>query len=503
MSKKFFRNMIVYEIYPTSFCDSNGDGVGDLKGITSKLDYIVKTGFNALWLNPFYRSPFKDGGYDVEDFFDVDPRFGTLNDFSELAKEAHQRGISVIVDLVAGHSALTNPDFLRSAESSTNQNSDLFIWNDNPWNKENGLISGMFDRHGCYMVNFFAHQPAFNYGFHRIEEPEWQMSYKDKRTFAAREYMLKVMRFWLDQGADGFRVDMADSLVKNDEDKSATIEIWKWMFKKIRKEYPDVFFVSEWSDPERSFKAGFDADFVLDHWDNFYHRFFRSNASSRGTSIINGGGDIEFALADMKERFAQAEKQKSFLALISGNHDTCRIANYLDLKQLKIFYMFLFTLPGIPFVLYGDEIGMKTANLPSKDGGYQRTGTRIPMIWDESEPSHGFSSSKDTYLPFDPGNNVSVKNAMNDKDSLYHFIRELIALRKKIRDLSDPHLEIKEESRVFFFERGRYQLIANMSDKECIFKGKAIISSDVIKKTLPPGTAVLVRKNAGQTSSNI
>ena len=495
MSKKIFRNMIVYEIYPTSFSDSNADGIGDLRGITSRLDYIEETGFNALWLNPFYRSPFKDGGYDVEDFFDVDPRFGTLDDFRELARQAHQRNISVLVDLVAGHAALTNPDFLKSAEDARNENSDLFIWNDNPWDKGDGLISGMFDRHGCYMVNFFAHQPAFNYGFSRIDHPAWQMSYKDKRTFAAREYMLRVMRFWLEQGADGFRVDMADSLVKNDEDKSATIEVWRWMFRRIRKEYPDVFFVSEWSNPKRSFEAGFDADFVLDHWDNFYHRFFRSNASSRGTSIISGGGDIAFTLADMKERFEQAEKHKCYAALISGNHDTWRIANYLDLKQLRVFYMFLFTLPGIPFVLYGDEIGMKTADLPSRDGGYQRTGTRIPMIWDDNEPCHGFSSNKETYLPFCPENTVSVESAKKDKGSLYHFIRELIALRKKIRDLSDPHLEIREENRIFFFDRGSYQLIANLSKKECSFEGKAVIASCEIRKTLPPGNAVLVRKN--------
>ena len=375
MSKNIFRNMIAYEIYPTSFSDSNNDGIGDLKGIASRLDYIRGMGFNAIWLNPFYRSPFKDGGYDVEDFFDVDPRFGTMEDFRNLAQEAHEREIRIIVDLVAGHASFQNPDFLESAKAEKNGKSDLFIWNDNLWNKSENLISGMFDRHGCYMVNFFAHQPAFNYGFKEIEHPSWQMSYRDKRTFLAREYMLKVMRCWLNNGADGFRVDMADSLVKNDEDKSATIEVWRWMFKRIRKEYPEAFFVSEWSYPERAFKAGFDADFVLDHWDNFYHRFFRSAENTRGISIIHGKNDVSFALNDMKDRFEQAENQKSYLALISGNHDTWRIANYLDQDELRVFYMMLFCLPGIPFVLYGDEIGMKTPHIPSKDGGYQRTGT--------------------------------------------------------------------------------------------------------------------------------
>ena len=485
--------MIAYEIYPTSFYDSNNDGIGDLKGITLKLDYIKGMGFNAIWLNPFYCSPFNDGGYDIDDFFKVDKRFGTLNDFKNLIKQAHKKDIKIILDLIPGHAALTNKEFLKSAESKPNKYSDLFIWNDNPWSKSDNLISGMFDRHGCYMVNFFTHQPAFNYGYKQIKEPSWQISYKDKRTYKAREYILKVMRFWLSNGADGFRVDMADSLVKNDDDKSATIEVWRYLFKKIRKEYPDAFFVSEWSYPERSFKAGFDADFVLDHWDNFYHRLFRSDDSSRGTSLINEGGDVEFVLKDMKERFAQAEKNKSYLALISGNHDTWRIANYLDHDQLKLFYMFLFMMPGIPFVLYGDELEMKTnKDLPSKDGGYQRTGTRIPMIWDDSKPYHGFTTQK-PYLPFYKENKISVSKAIKDQNSIYNFISELIKLRKNIKDLSDPHVEIKEENRVFIFERGKHKLIMNMSPKPYSYSGKVIFSTCVSEGTLPSAQAILIK----------
>ena len=495
MSKKSFRNMMAYEIYPTSFYDSNGDGIGDLKGITEKLDYVGSMGFNAIWLNPFYKSPFKDGGYDVEDFFDVDPHFGNLEDFRSMVNRAHELEIRIIVDLVAGHASFNNKDFLRSAEAIRNEKSDLFIWSDNPWEKGDGMISGMFDRHGCYKVNFFAHQPAFNYGFKEIDEPAWQMSYKDKRTLLARNYLLDVMRFWLGNGADGFRVDMADSLVKNDDDKKATIEVWKWLFKKIRKEYPEAFFVSEWSYPELAFEAGFDADFVLDHWDNFYHRFFRSDENTRGTSIINGGNDVEFTLKDFRERFEAAEKNKSYLALISGNHDSWRIANYLNDEQLRMFYLMLFTLPGIPFVLYGDEIEMKTSDISSKDGGYQRTGTRIPMIWNDEEPYHGFTDGKEPYLPFSKENKVSAEQAVNDENSLYHYICKLTALRNKISDLKDPHVEVKEENRVFTFTRGKYLLISNMSEEEYEFEGKVVFSSKKFKGKLPPQCAVLVKKS--------
>ena len=493
MNRKVFHNMIAYEIYPTSFYDSDHDGIGDLNGIRKKLDHIKEMGFNTIWLNPFYVSPFKDGGYDVKDFFDVDPKFGTLKDFEKLITKAHQMDLKIIIDLVAGHSSYENPDFLKSASAQKNEYSDLFIWNDNPWQKGPNLISGMFDRHGCYMVNFFAHQPAFNYGFNRIDEPDWQMSYKDPRTFQAREYLLKVMRFWLGKGADGFRVDMADSLVKNDDDKSATIEVWKYLFKKIRKEYPKAFFVSEWSDPGRSFEAGFDADFVLDHWDNFYHRFFRSDASSRGTSIIHGGNDVAFALEDLKDRFAKAKDHKANLSLISGNHDSKRIADHLNDKELRVFYLFLFTMPGIPFLLYGDELGMRSPELPGKDGGYQRTGTRIPMIWNDREPYHGFSDHE-PYLPFSDLNTVSLVKAKKDEDSLYHFICRLTKLRTRINDLKDPDLEVDEKNRVFRFKRGRYELILNLSEKDCEFKGEAIISTSGIDTRLPAGEAMLVKK---------
>lgn len=484
--------MIAYEIYPTSFCDGNGDGTGDLQGIISKLDHVKDMGFNAIWLNPFYVSPFLDGGYDVKDFFDVDPRFGTLEDFDELIRQAHEKGLSILLDLVAGHASFENKDFLESAKPKRNEYSDLFIWSDNPWEKAEDLISGMFDRHGCYKVNFFAHQPAFNYGYKDIDKP-WQMSYKDERTFKAREYILNVMRFWLSRGADGFRVDMADSLVKNDEDKSATIEVWNDLFKTIRAEFPDAFFVSEWSWPERSFSAGFDADFVLDHWDNFYHRFFRSDENTRGVSIIHGKGDIAFALKDMKERFQAAKDHDASLALISGNHDSTRIANYLNDDELKMFYLMIYTLPGVPFVLYGDELGMKSSDLSSKDGGYQRTGTRIPMLWND-EKGHGFTISETPYLPFYDDNKVSVKMAMEDENSLYHFICKLASLRKMIKDLRYADLKIEEADRVFLFERGNYVLIENMSDKEYAFKGKAIISSKAFAGKLPPKTAVLIEK---------
>lgn len=489
-----FKDLVFYEIYPTSFYDSNGDGVGDLNGIRAKLDYVKELGCNAIWLNPFYKSPFKDGGYDVSDFFDVDPMFGTMDDFKLLLKEAHEKGIKIVIDLVAGHASEDNPIFRRSAEAEGNENSDLFIWNDSPWNLEPGyrLIAGRYDRYGCFMVNFFEHQPAFNFGFKEVKYPSWQMSYKDERTFQAREYLLKIMRFYLSMGVDGFRVDMADSLVKEDEDKSATIEVWNYLFGVIKKEFPHSFFVSEWSYPERSFKAGFDCDFVLDHWDNFYHRLARSGDYSRGTSALNGG-EIDFMIEDLLKRVEESKKAKKLLGLISGNHDSVRVANYLDEEKLKLFYLILLTLPGIPFIYYGDEIGMKWVDLYSKDGGYQRTGSRTPMQWNDSKNA-GFSETEgELYLPVNLGSKVNVRDQLIE-EGLLNWIKSLIRIRHENAELQDIDLfDLKVLDRVIEIDRGSLKLVINLSNKDVEVKGE-VLASTGLNNIAKPYTGVLVRK---------
>ena len=497
MSKTSFKDLIFYEIYPTSFYDANNDGIGDLKGIELKLDYVKELGCNAIWINPFFKSPFFDGGYDVEDFFDVDPRFGTIEDFKSLVKTAHSKGIKIVLDLVAGHASIKNKEFQRSAEAKRNEYYDLFTWNDSvwEWNPNFRLIGGLYPRSAEFLVNFFAHQPAFNYGFNIIDRP-WQMFYEDKRTYQAREYMLNVMRHWLSLGADGFRVDMADSLVKNDNEKEATIKVWQYMFSVIRKEYPDTYFVSEWSNPSKALEAGFDADFVLDHWDTFYHYMVRSNENSRGVCAFNGGDNLDYILHDMKWRFSEANKHNAYIALISGNHDTPRIADSLDINKLKMFYLFQMSMPGTPFIYYGDELAMKTMPLDSKDGGYQRTGVRIPMIWDNSKKNHGFSNTDgETYLPFYDVNKVSVVDALQDKNSLYHFIKRVIQIRKEYEELRSPKFEIEENNRVMTIKRGdNLKVIINLSNQEYRVNGDIIISSQEMNgDMLKPYSAAIIK----------
>ena len=216
---KWLDNAIFYEIYPQSFLDTNGDGIGDFQGIIRKLDYIQELGCNALWLNPCFLSPFYDAGYDVADYCKAAPRYGTNEDLKELFTKAHEKGMHVILDLVPGHTSIEHPWFQASLSPEENEFSHRYIWTDKAWkgfdNIGNiaGCIRGLSDRDGSCAANYYTTQPALNYGFYKVEEP-WQKDMHSPEAMATREAMKEVMRFWLGMGCDGFRVDMAGSLVK-------------------------------------------------------------------------------------------------------------------------------------------------------------------------------------------------------------------------------------------------------------------------------------------------
>lgn len=495
----WIKDALFYEIYPISFKDSNGDGYGDLNGITSKLEYVKDLGFNAIWLNPFYKSTFKDGGYDVTNFFAVDRKFGKMKDFENLLKKAHELDLKIIVDLIPGHTSEEHPLFLESAKAERNEYSDMFIWNANIWDYERPyiLISGRHPRNGSFMVNYFSHQPALNYGFNRITHPNWQLHYTDPRTFKARQLMKDVMKFWLKKGVDGFRVDMADSLVKNDEEKTATIEVWQDIIGEVKSEYPDVVLVSEWAYPEKALKAGFTSDFVLDHRDNFTHYLARSTPQTEGLSVLDGGDQKRF-INNVMDWVNQAKNHNGYISMISGNHDCPRIATFHDGDKLKLFYMFLFTLPGVPFVYYGDEIGMKHRNLPSKDGGYQRTGDRTPMQWDNSK-NRGFSTTDgELYLPVDD-EICNVEDEINDNDSLLNYIKEMIKVRKSFSSLSNNNIRFENrDDNILVYERDEIYVIVNLSDHELpVDTSNLVIGSSknsIINGKLQPNTGIILRK---------
>lgn len=544
----WLKDAVFYEIYPQTFFDTNGDGIGDIQGIIEKLDYIVELNCNALWINPCFDSPFKDAGYDVRDYKKVAERYGTNEDLVRLFETAHDKGVHVLLDLVPGHTSEEHAWFQESGRAEKNAYSGRYIWTDS-WFKGiagHPYIGGEMQRDGTYMLNFFKCQPALNYGFKEKRE-SWQTEMHEPDALATREAMKDVMRFWLDQGCDGFRVDMADSLVKDDdENKSGTCEVWREIREMLDRDYPEAALVSEWSNPYQAINsAGFHMDFYLDHWHNGYNtllRDYESNAVDNSYFKSDADGDINRFLDDYLPKY-NATKDNGYISFMTCNHDTIRPRYTLTEQELKLAYAFLFTMPGVPFLYYGDEIGLNyVPNLLSKEGGYTRTGSRTPMQWNEgvnagfseAEPEKlylpiqcGIEDVKQVYDPdaagsskqedentrvYDQGEKadegnlseeqgetvrggglseekktdagsmaeqrevpvgrqqsmVSVERAMQEKASLYHTVKSILALRHACKDLqADAPFKVlsHEKEKAFVYQRGDMVLIVNPKNR--------------------------------------
>ena len=437
---RWLDNAVFYEIYPQSFLDTNADGIGDLKGIIKKLDYIRDLGFNALWINPCFASPFGDAGYDVSDYYMVAPRYGTNEDLKQLFAEAHSRGIHVLLDLVPGHTSVEHPWFRESLKPEENAYTSRYVWTDSVWESPEsmGCLRGMSQRDGSCAVNFFSHQPALNYGYYEITRP-WQQRPDDAGPRATLEAMKDVMRFWLGLGCDGFRVDMAASLVKNDPEGKGNIALWQNVRAFLNEEYPEAAMVSEWGEPDKSLQGGFHMDFLLHFGPSHYNDLFRCDHPYFSDS---GLGDASACVARYLESRKKAGKE-GLICIPSGNHDMLRLAKFLNEEQRKLAFTFLLTMPGAPFVYYGDEIGMNyVEGLTSVEGGYNRTGSRTPMQWD-STANDGFSSADKTQLYIkqdDSPDRPTVEKQKLDADSLYNEIIKLIKLRNEntaLHNLSD------------------------------------------------------------------
>ena len=445
-SPAWLENAVFYQIYPQSFRDSNGDGIGDIPGIIEKLDYLQSLGVNAIWINPCFESPFQDAGYDVSDYYKVAPRYGTNEDLRRLFVEAHQRGIRVLLDLVPGHTSIEHPWFKASCQHARNEYSDSYIWTNSAWEWQvpgYRLISGYAERDGSYLTNFFYFQPALNYGFARPEQDQpWQQAVDAPGPQRNRLELKNIIRYWLDQGASGFRVDMAFSLVKGDPGELETSRLWQDIRRWLDQKYPEVCLVSEWGRPRTAIPAGFHVDFCLPFGMPGYVALLRKPYTHLGPGTdrygfayfdSSGYGNIREFLDNYLLHYEQT-KGRGLIAIPTGNHDTGpRLAQGRTTADLELIYLFLMSMPGVPFIYYGDEIGMNTIEgLPSKEGAYNRTGIRTPMQWADVTNA-GFSSApaEKLYLPIDKRPDRPTAAAQEaDPDSLLQRVRKLIALRK-------------------------------------------------------------------------
>ena len=451
MAKKipeWFRNAVLYEIYPQSFRDSDGDGVGDFAGIVEKLDHVKSLGVDAIWLNPCFDSPFQDAGYDVRDYLRTAARYGSSADLKTLIDEVHKRRMRLLLDLVPGHTSLEHPWFKAAVSREKTPYDDYFVFTDGKVKELDGypFVCGYGDRDGYYMINYFYSQPALNYG---ISDPKpelpWQLPCDDPRLKPLREEIRNVMKFYLDAGCDGFRVDMAFSLVKGRVGRDAALrELWLDYSSWMKKNYPDAILLAEGGRPDFAFDCGFDSDFLLS-WKTPKHAntgMFRAEEYEPHTDVLKPGTPRSFFsressgnsrdFMDEVDALLAHDGGEARFTIVTGDHDETRLCRCRTVEELKTAFTFIFTMPGRPLLYYGDEIGMRyLPQVGNIEGSYQRGGSRSPMQWEKGERV-GFSAadpSKFYIMPDPDPERPCVADQENDPDSLLNFTRKLIELR--------------------------------------------------------------------------
>jgi len=442
-SSSWWREGVIYQIYPRSFADSNGDGVGDLPGIIAHLDYLNdgtpnSLGVDAIWLSPVYPSPMRDFGYDVANYHDIDPVFGTLEDFDRLLAEAHKRGIRVIMDWVMNHTSDQHPWFLESRSSRDNPKRDWYIWRDraNNWQSVFGGPAWTWDEitSQYYLHLFLPEQPDLNW-----RNPE------------VRQALFAEARFWLDRGVDGFRLDVADAYFKDaqfrdnpfhlgglrayerqkhvyDRNQPETHQALK-EFRKLVDQYPERMLVGEVSKETAASFYGNGAD-ELHLAFNFAFLHCPWDARAFHRTI---------------EAWERALPPGAWPCYVLSNHDVPRHYSRYALGRFsearaKVAAAMLLTLRGTPFLYYGEEIGMRQGRIPHAEildppgkrywHFYKgRDGCRTPMQWNDG-PNAGFTTGR-PWLRINPDyRQVNVAVESHDPNSVLSFYRRLIWLRK-------------------------------------------------------------------------
>lgn len=447
--KKWWQKGVVYQIYPRSFADSEGNGTGDLRGVISRLDYLEWLGIDAIWLSPIYPSPMADFGYDVSNYTDVHPMFGTLEDFDELVTEAHRRGLKVILDFVPNHTSDEHPWFVESRSSKSNPKRDWYIWADpasdeglpNNWESNFGGPSWTWDETtGQYYLNSFDPKQA---------DLNW-------RNPEVREAMYDVMRFWYERGVDGFRIDVLHIMIKDenlqdnpsDPDWEPGDTPWDWQSRVYSEDRPEVHEISaemrELADSYGGRVLIGEIYLPVDRLMAYYGEDLGGVHLPFNFQLIlleywNAG-----KVRRIVDEYEAALPEGGWPNWVLGNHDNYRVASRIGPERARLAQMLLLTLRGTPTVYYGDEIGMHDVEIPEhlivdprgKDQPeFSRDPARTPMQWDDS-PNAGFTTG-DPWLPIAEDHaeiNVAVQS--EEPGSMLEFFRGLIRLRKKSPALS-------------------------------------------------------------------
>lgn len=471
VNKKWWKESVAYQVYPRSFMDSNGDGIGDLKGLTSKLDYLKDLGIDVIWLSPMYKSPNDDNGYDISDYHDIMDEFGTMADFDELLAGVHERGMRIILDLVINHTSDEHPWFIESRSSKDNPKRDWYIWADGKDGKEpnnwESIFSGPAWKYDEATDQYFMHifstrQPDLNW-----ENPE------------VRESLENMVNWWLDKGIDGFRVDAISHIKKkpgfpdmpNPEGLDVVpcfpymmnvegIDEWLADFSQRTFKKYDVMTVGEANGVKIA-----DADRWVGEENGYFNMIFQFEFLDLWDKNSDDSRVDVRALKKALTKWQTGLEGRGWNALFIENHDQPRrVSSWGNDKEYwkesaKMLAALYFLMKGTPFIYQGQEIGMTNVQFPriedyndvgmvnyyrverEKGRSHEelmkliwkqcRDNSRTPMQWNASSDKAGFTSGDSTWLGVNPNYvDINVETQLDDPDSILSFYKQLIRLRK-------------------------------------------------------------------------
>lgn len=515
VDKKWWKESVFYQIYMPSYADSNGDGYGDFKGMTDKLDYLQSLGIKGIWLTPFLTSPKVDNGYDIADYYEVDPTYGTKADFDIFLKEAHQRGIKVIIDMVLNHTSTDCKWFQESRKSKDNPYRDYYIWKDEPNNWES-LFGGT-----AWQKDSLTNQ----YYYHKFDVRMADLNWANPEVVSEVQ---NILRFWLDAGVDGFRLDVinflntdgitTDNPTKdgqqdhvNDINQSGVKDAMR-IIKATVNEYDDRFIVGEIGSDKIEVLRQYQAQDLLDVVFNFN---FGSIASFSAQRIFD-------------ELQSMEENMSNYPTLFFGSHDMPRMIDRLadgDQDRATALAALMLTAKGVPFIYYGEEIGMHNIiaqnfdemvdiqgrtqyRLALEEGKsldealrfgneHNRDKSRSPMHWN-GDAFAGFSNEK-TWIKINPDyKSLNVEALTSQKGSILNIYKALIALRnsKKVLQYGEYENLEYEDNQISFtrsFEGDKITVVINFGiEKEITLpKGTSVLMGS---KHLKPNSFIVYRK---------
>ena len=459
---------MVYQVYPRSFADGGPAhgahaGIGDLRGIIDKLDYLAWLGVDALWISPIFRSPMADFGYDVSDFCDIDPVFGTLTDFDELVEQAHLRNLRVLLDWVPNHTSDQHPWFRESRLDRTNPKTDWYVWRDEPANNwmaafPRGDTAWTFDdvRSQYYLRCFLPSQPDLNWDHPPVEAA-----------------MLDTLRFWLDRGVDGFRMDVVHLIGKHIDLDDPHPEGRKPAVHVIHNDVPATHQrlrrIRTLLDSYPGDRVSVGEVYLLDEaaMASYYGDNDELHLSFNFPFLW-----APFDAAQLSKRIVSTlhhlDTRRAWPTWVLSNHDVPRHRQRYGGSEAaaRVAAIMLLTLPGTPFMYQGEELGLVDADVPPHrvvDPDH-RDGCRAPIPW-TPDALHGWPA--DPWLPFPPDSDrLDVETQTADADSMLHLYRRTLALRKGAADLRDATFELVEMGGgALSYRRGPWLVVLNLADE--------------------------------------